>query len=137
MKPTVSHPSDISDLITPPMPPGVDTGRPCDKYHDGSIKRYAVPAAARRSVALRYGAIPGETTDAKCQYCRNRGQIHWPRLYGGRPGAWVQFVDLSLDHVVPYSLGGCHRSPENLVLACKSCNSSKGQRVLADWLACR
>jgi 5-methylcytosine-specific restriction endonuclease McrA len=41
---------------------------------------------------------------------------------------------LALDHVVPAALGGSD-SPENLVYACRSCNSSKGKRDLWEWYA--
>ncbi len=40
--------------------------------------------------------------------------------------------DLSFDHLIPHSRGGPD-SAENLVLACKSCNSSKGKKGLYEW----
>jgi hypothetical protein len=39
---------------------------------------------------------------------------------------------LSLDHLVPVSLGGSD-SPENIVYACRRCNSSKGGQDLLAW----
>lgn len=36
--------------------------------------------------------------------------------------------NLSIDHVIPRSQGGIHES-ENLVVACRSCNSKKGGRT--------
>lgn len=41
--------------------------------------------------------------------------------------------DLTLDHVVPLARGGVH-SEENLVVACRPCNSSKGVTPLSEWL---
>jgi len=41
--------------------------------------------------------------------------------------------DLTLDHIVPLSRGGPH-CQENLVVACRSCNSSKGDKPLVQWL---
>lgn len=41
--------------------------------------------------------------------------------------------DLSLDHVVPLSGGGAH-AESNLVVACRSCNSSKHNTPLEEWL---
>lgn len=41
-------------------------------------------------------------------------------------------ADLTLDHVIPKSRGGSHE-PENLVTACRPCNSSKGARTPEEW----
>lgn len=118
----------------PPLPVGVDTGRPCPKYHDGTIKRLAPPARVRRAVALRFGASPGcESAPAACQYCGAEGFIYWPNLASGLPGSWVHFTDLHLDHIHPYSRGGSNTDPENFTLACARCNSSKWNRPLSEW----
>lgn len=50
---------------------------------------------------------------ARCSYC-------------GGPGGTV-------DHVVPLNRGGRH-AEGNLVPACKSCNSSKRDKLLIEWL---
>lgn len=39
-----------------------------------------------------------------------------------------------LDHVVPWSRGGQHTA-DNLVLACRPCNRSKGARTAEEWLS--
>jgi len=41
--------------------------------------------------------------------------------------------DLTLDHIVPLIKGGVH-CEDNLVVACRSCNSSKQDQSLEDWL---
>ena len=41
--------------------------------------------------------------------------------------------DLTLDHLTPLSRGGPH-TQDNLAVACRSCNSSKGTKPLEDWL---
>ncbi len=41
--------------------------------------------------------------------------------------------NLILDHIFPKKLGG-QDDAENLIFACKSCNSSKGKKDLMDWL---
>ena len=41
--------------------------------------------------------------------------------------------DLTLDHLVPQLKGGIHSS-DNLVVACRSCNSSKGALDLIEWM---
>lgn len=50
-----------------------------------------------------------------CQYCF--------RVIGGKP---------TIDHVLPLHRGGAHKLG-NLVAACKSCNSSKGVKLLSEW----
>ena len=44
------------------------------------------------------------------------------------------FDTFTLDHVVPQSQGGSN-AVENLVAACKSCNSSKGQKSVEQYRA--
>jgi 5-methylcytosine-specific restriction endonuclease McrA len=36
------------------------------------------------------------------------------------------------DHIVPISRGGLNH-PQNLVPACRSCNASKGNRLVSEW----
>lgn len=91
------------------------------------MAKKAIPQASRRAVAIANGGIPGETTVAFCVYCGAEGAIWWPRLSDGRPGAWVTFPGLELDHVEPEHTGG-EGTPDNLVLACRSCNRKKGHR---------
>lgn len=40
--------------------------------------------------------------------------------------------DLTCDHVVPLVRGGTNDN-ENLATACRSCNSSKGDKLLSEW----
>jgi len=42
--------------------------------------------------------------------------------------------NLTLDHVLPEELGGTH-CHTNLVVACRSCNQSKGEKSLDEFLA--
>ncbi len=44
--------------------------------------------------------------------------------------------DLSLDHMIPRIKGGPHAA-DNLVVACRSCNSSKHARDLLVWMAAK
>ena len=44
--------------------------------------------------------------------------------------------ELTADHLIPRKVGGLHLG-ENLVWACRSCNSSKGARDALAWLASR
>jgi len=43
-------------------------------------------------------------------------------------------TDMTMDHVIPMSAGGPH-DLTNLVVCCKSCNSSKQDKLPAEWLA--
>jgi hypothetical protein len=40
---------------------------------------------------------------------------------------------LALDHIFPQKLGGKDNA-ENLIFACKACNSSKGKKDLIEWM---
>jgi hypothetical protein len=60
-----------------------------------------------------------ERDGGKCTYCK-------AELV--RDGFW------HIDHVKPLAAGGV-TEPTNLVLACASCNSSKGARTPAQWKA--
>lgn len=44
--------------------------------------------------------------------------------------------NLSLDHIFPKGLGG-QDDAENLIFACKNCNSSKGKKDLMEWMVAR
>ncbi len=54
--------------------------------------------------------------DYICVYCNKRGG------------------DLTIDHVLPLCKGGNNSPDENLVTACRSCNCSKGSKLLLDFL---
>ena len=43
-------------------------------------------------------------------------------------------VVLTLDHLVPYSKGGAITEAKNLITACRSCNSARGNRPLKDFV---
>lgn len=104
--------------MTDIVPTPTDSGK--ERY-----RKRAIPAATRRAVALREGGIPGCSSPASCSYCGRPGSIFWPRRMDGKPGAWVQFPGLDLDHIIPERSGGSN-APENITLACRPCNRSKG-----------
>lgn len=114
-------PPDHDPASSPP-----ETPRPSQPY------RRAIPETTRREVAKRAGGVPGETTAAACHYCGAPGSISWARLRNGKPGSWVRFIGLDLDHVIAAVTGGSGE-PSNIVLACPRCNRSKGPREVADW----
>jgi 5-methylcytosine-specific restriction endonuclease McrA len=49
------------------------------------------------------------------------------RLHG-RPCHWCGRIADTVDHRIPIALGG-NNDPENLVPACRGCNSSRGARL--------
>ncbi len=56
-------------------------------------------------------------TGQACNYCGSTG-------------------NLALDHIFPRKLGG-NDDAENLIFACKTCNSSKGKKDLMEWMSFR
>ena len=54
------------------------------------------------------------TIGSKCNYCSSA-------------------ENLTLDHILAQKLGGKDEG-DNLIYACKSCNSSKGKKDLMDWM---
>lgn len=86
-------------------------------------KKRAIPSAERRRIAERYGCTPGRTVPVTCHYCPATGSIIWMAHYP----CWPMFT-FELDHVIPEFRGGPSIA-ENLVLACRRCNRSKGARL--------
>lgn len=75
------------------------------------VQSFAVTARDVRRLFARF--------DGCCTYCHTRPS-----------------EPLQLDHVVPLARGGRH-SIGNLTPACRSCNSSKRDRLLCEWLPSR
>ncbi|MGW4581856.1 HNH endonuclease [Rhodococcus aetherivorans] len=84
-------------------------------------KKGRIPSAVRREVCRRYGAVPGTTVPAQCAYCSASGTIAW---HLNSP-SWPVVDGLEFDHVTAEYKGGTSTA-SNLVLACRSCNRSKG-----------
>ena len=67
-------------------------------------------------------------------------QTHKHTLYGQQEGVcngckiMFPFKNMTIDHVVPQSKGGSHHI-ENLQLLCNACNSMKGSKSQAEFLA--
>ena len=91
--------------------------------------------------------------EANIEVCRARCRAYWHRRRAGADpseevDAYAELLllqacaycgatgDMSLDHVVPLSRGGTHEI-DNLLPACRSCNSSKGAKLLEEWLPSR
>jgi hypothetical protein len=70
--------------------------------------RVAVSPSLRAAIFARDGAV--------CRYC---GDLNGP---------------FEVDHIHPVARGGTN-DPENLCVACETCNRSKGARLLSEWLS--
>lgn len=103
------------------------------KFPVSSGKKRIIPSETRRKVALKYGCKPGGEADATCYHCGAPGRIWWHSLNNGRPGAWVAFSGLELDHLQPEARGGTEY-PSNIVLSCRACNSSRCSRSSKEFL---
>lgn len=95
-------------------------------------KKKAIPDRVRRAVAERAGCVPLQRDfPCPCYYCGEIGFIHW------MSPSWVCFRGLELDHLYPERHGG-EMTVENIVLACRLCNRTKGHKILKElrprWL---
>lgn len=48
-------------------------------------------------------------------------------------GVFSEKIRKSIDHIVPFSLGGLHKN-ENMLICCLDCNYAKRNLLLSDWL---
>lgn len=62
--------------------------------------------------------------DIRLQYERQKGRCYWCGVKVGKK--------YHVDHVIPLSRGGTNW-PENLVVACPTCNCSKGGKLPHEW----
>lgn len=83
--------------------------------HKGIMKRPQNRDRARVRLLQRDGR--------HCHWCGQRMTLHWFDPLGALPSDAMTF-----DHVVPKALGGTNRT-DNLVLACRACNHSHGERL--------
>lgn len=95
------------------------------KYAHSFRGKLNLRKSSRNHIALRYKAQGNYTPEdiqsifaqqeGKCAYCKK------------------QLTAYHIDHVVPLSRGGTNW-PDNLALACATCNCSKGAKLLSEWL---
>ena len=79
--------------------------------HKTEIKRKRQLTASDCTLTRAQWIEIKEKYNHKCAYCHR------------------QMTRLEMDHVIPLSLGGMHTA-ENVVPACRTCNASKGNRLL-------
>lgn len=87
------------------------------------------PEKARQRVSIRRARrlqAEGAYTiaDTQAQYERQKGRCYWCNVKVGNT--------YDVDHIVPLSRGGTNW-PENIVIACPSCNRSRGDKLPHEW----
>lgn len=90
-------------------------------------------AATMRRIARKHDA-PGTygADDIKRMFDEQEGQCAY---CGIRIFLDIPF-DVHVDHIIPLSKGGTNY-PDNLCLACQSCNQSKNKHLYEDWIKIR
>ena len=73
---------------------------------------------AKSKITPKNRTIAFMKTDFRCSYCGNKF----------KDDLW----DACLDHIIPESRGGSNKH-DNLVPACRSCNSSKSTKTLDEY----
>lgn len=101
------------------------------RYHK-SVERYRDKSSrwrARNRDKLLAGA-----SRRRSLYKANDCSSRISEILSSRTCYWCGKSDITpaIDHVIPLFRGGPH-SADNLVGACKSCNSSKGSKLVHEW----
>ena len=90
-----------------------------------AMNREMVRARNQRRRTRKMSAEGTHTgTDIQAQYERQRGKCYYCGKKVGK--------NYHVDHVVPLSRGGTN-DPDNLVIACPSCNTSKCDKLPHEW----
>ena len=89
------------------------------KWYKNNPEKYAELKNRRRARKLQNGVFRVET-----KFLR--------RLYASPCVACGGLADISADHIIPIARGGTH-SEGNLQPLCKSCNSSKGAKLMVEF----
>ncbi|WP_083222519.1 DUF1376 domain-containing protein [Ensifer sp. LC163] len=85
-----------------------------DEITHGKIDRRGYGLTSRISMSQSAKAAIFERDGERCRYCgTTEGPFH-------------------VDHILPVALGGSN-DPENLTVACRDCNLSKGARLISEW----
>jgi len=94
----------------------------------GVKQKKAIPASARKALALNAGFSLGGRISCNCAKCGKEGEIVGFTKRNGQPSQWFCISGLEIDHIHPESKGGT-AEVSNLQLLCRKCNRTKGDRV--------
>lgn len=93
------------------------------RWRQSNPERARAQTRKRRAIA-RQAAGNHDAHDVIVQYGRQRGRCYYCNCKVGKK--------YDVDHVVPLSRGGSN-GPENIVIACPSCNRSKSDKLPHEW----
>ena len=95
-------------------------------YHENIERgrRNSRAAEARRRARIEGASGSHTADDIAAQYERQKGRCYWCQRKVG--------AEFDVDHVTPLSKGGSN-GPENIVIACPSCNRRKGARTPTEF----
>jgi 5-methylcytosine-specific restriction endonuclease McrA len=90
-------------------------------------------AIAHRRRARKMNAQGTHTAeDIKIQYRRQKGRCYWCAQKFSKSKTERATMGYHVDHYIPLSRGGTN-NPDNIVLACPFCNTSRKDRLPNEW----
>jgi 5-methylcytosine-specific restriction endonuclease McrA len=90
-------------------------------------ERTQIPPRFKLLLAYRYIPTgPPGATKLECAYCTRSTQLTWTRR-------WPYFGGFHIDHIIPVARGGTNH-PDNLTLACPTCNLEKYTMTAEEFL---
>jgi 5-methylcytosine-specific restriction endonuclease McrA len=98
--------------------------RAYEAAHPELVRLWKRVASHVRRARIRQADGTHNAKDVQAQFNRQHGKCYWCHKKTGK--------QYHVDHVMPLALGGSN-GPENLVIACPSCNLSKGARHPMDF----
>jgi 5-methylcytosine-specific restriction endonuclease McrA len=98
-----------------------ETMRECGRTYSRKNPDKRATKTRNRKARIRGSVGRHTVADERRQYERQRGRCYWC-------GVSVPWSAKHVDHVIPVARGGSN-GPENLVIACASCNLSKGAKL--------
>lgn len=102
--------------------------RATDRARNKVLARHLQRLISNHRRRARLLALPGVFTVRDIEHIAAMQQGHC--AYCGRLGQ-----TLTIEHIIPVTREGSSNDPWNIALACSLCNTSKGDKLLEEWLA--